>query len=139
MNQSAGLVVYCCGSRGQRETDVVCSDTDTQKKGKGNVGESEKSFYCEIQDTQGVSVHQPSAFSDLLGDSTSMDVDITSVDVDVDICIHGCTATYVTSLRGHSIHSFTTSTKYSWWVYFSKRFCLFTSIFFAGFSLFLSI
>ena len=40
-----------------------------------------KSFYSEIQDTQvdvlhqDVSVHQPSVLSDLLGGSTSMDVD----------------------------------------------------------------
>jgi hypothetical protein len=46
-----------------------------------------KSFYSEIQDTQvdvlhqDVSVHQPSAFSDLLGGITSMDVDVD---------IHGC-------------------------------------------------
>ncbi len=44
-----------------------------------------KSLYSEIQDThvdvlnQDVSVHQPSALSDLLGGSTSMDVDVESV------------------------------------------------------------
>jgi hypothetical protein len=43
-------------------------------------------FYSEIHDTQvdllhqDTSVHQPSALSDLLGDSTSMDVDIDSVE-----------------------------------------------------------
>jgi hypothetical protein len=41
-----------------------------------------KSFYSELQDTQvdilpqDVSEHQPSALSDLLGGSTSMDVDV---------------------------------------------------------------
>ena len=44
-----------------------------------------KSFYGEIQDTQvdvlqDTSVHQPSALSDLLGFSTSMDVDVDSVE-----------------------------------------------------------
>ncbi len=44
-----------------------------------------KSFYSEIHDTevdlphQDASVHQPSALSDLLGGSTSMDVDVDSV------------------------------------------------------------
>ena len=48
-----------------------------------------KSFYNEIQDTQvdlvhqDASVHQPSVLSDLLGDSTSMDVDIDSVEAEM--------------------------------------------------------
>ena len=48
-----------------------------------------KSFYIEIQDTQvdllhqDASVHQPSALSDLLGDSTCMDVDVDSVEVEL--------------------------------------------------------
>ena len=42
-------------------------------------------FYSEIQDTQvdvlqDTSVHQPSVLSDLLGVSTSMDVDVDSVE-----------------------------------------------------------
>ena len=45
-----------------------------------------KSFYSEIHDTEvdllhrDASVHQPSALSDLLGGSTSMDVDVDSVE-----------------------------------------------------------
>ena len=45
-----------------------------------------KSFYSEIQDTQvdvlhqDVSVHQPSALSDLLGGRTSIHVDVDSVE-----------------------------------------------------------
>jgi hypothetical protein len=65
------------------------------KRAKGSVGEGENakgllndlsSFYSEIQDTQvdvlhqDVSVHQPSALSDLLGGRTSMDVDVDSVE-----------------------------------------------------------
>ena len=64
----------------------------TTKSAKGNVGEGEKgtktfkwtlkAVYSEIQDTQldilhqDVQVHQPSALSDLLCVSTSMDVDV---------------------------------------------------------------
>jgi hypothetical protein len=50
-----------------------------------------KSFYSEIQDTQvdlvhqDTSVHQPSALSDLLGDSTCMDVDVDSVEVELNV------------------------------------------------------
>ena len=44
-----------------------------------------KIFYSEIQDTrvdvlQDSSVHQPSVLSDLLGGSSSMDVDVDSVE-----------------------------------------------------------
>ena len=48
-----------------------------------------KSFHIEIQDTQvdvlheDVSLHQPSPLSDLLGASTSMDVDDDSVEVEL--------------------------------------------------------
>ena len=51
-----------------------------------------KSFYSEIQDTvmiqvdvlhQDVSIHQPSALSDLLGGSTFMDVDVDSVEAEL--------------------------------------------------------
>jgi hypothetical protein len=48
-----------------------------------------KSFYREIHDTQvdllhqDASVHQPSALSDLLGGSTSMDVDVDSVETEL--------------------------------------------------------
>ena len=48
-----------------------------------------KSFYNEIQDTQvdllhqDASVRQPSALSDLLGDSTCMDVDVDTVDTEL--------------------------------------------------------
>ena len=47
-----------------------------------------KSFYSEIQDTQvdvlqDTSVHQPSVLSDLLGSSTSMDVDVDSVETEL--------------------------------------------------------
>ena len=63
------------------------------KRAKGSVGDQGhgfltmefKSFYSEIQDTQvdvlqDASVHRPSALSDLLGGSTSMDVDVDSVE-----------------------------------------------------------
>jgi hypothetical protein len=48
-----------------------------------------KRFYIEIQDIQvdlvhqDASVHQPSALSDLLGDSTCMDVDVDSVEAEL--------------------------------------------------------
>ena len=48
-----------------------------------------KIFYSEIQDTQvdvlheDVSVHQPSVLSDLLGGSTSMDVDVDIVETEL--------------------------------------------------------
>jgi hypothetical protein len=48
-----------------------------------------KIFYSEIQDTQvdvllqDEPVHQPSALSDLLGGSTSMDVDVDSVEAEL--------------------------------------------------------
>jgi hypothetical protein len=48
-----------------------------------------KSFYSEIHDTevdllhQDASVHQPSVLSDLLDDSTSMDVDVDSVETEL--------------------------------------------------------
>ena len=48
-----------------------------------------KSFYSEIHDTQvhllhqDASVHQPSSLSDLLGGSTSMDVDVDSVETEL--------------------------------------------------------
>jgi hypothetical protein len=48
-----------------------------------------KIVYSEIQDTQvdvlheDVSVHQPSVLSDLLGGSTSMDVDVDDVDAEL--------------------------------------------------------
>jgi hypothetical protein len=48
-----------------------------------------KRFYSEINDTevdllhQDASVHQPSVLSDLLGGSTSMDVDIDSVETEL--------------------------------------------------------
>jgi hypothetical protein len=48
-----------------------------------------KVFYSERQDTQvdlfhqDASVHQPSALSDLLGDSTCMDVDVDSVEAEL--------------------------------------------------------
>jgi hypothetical protein len=54
---------------------------ETVKQANGFLANEFKSFDSEIQDTQvdvphqDVSVHQPSALSDLLGGSTSMDVD----------------------------------------------------------------
>ncbi len=57
--------------------------TSWQREGHGFIEMELKSFYSEIHDTevdllhQDASVHQPSALSDLLGDSTSMDVDVT--------------------------------------------------------------
>ena len=48
-----------------------------------------KSFYSEIQDTQvdllhqDASIRQPCALSDLLGDSTCMDVDVDSVETEL--------------------------------------------------------
>jgi hypothetical protein len=57
-----------------------------QREGNGFLTMEFNRFYSEIHDTQvdllhqDTSVHQPSALSDLLGDSTSMDVDIDSVE-----------------------------------------------------------
>jgi hypothetical protein len=54
--------------------------TSSKREGHGFLAMEFKSFYSEFQDTQvdvlhqDVSVHQPSSLSDLLGDSTSMDV-----------------------------------------------------------------
>ena len=60
--------------------------TSWQREGHGFLAMQFKSFYSEIHDTevdlphQDASVHQPSALSDLLGGSTSMDVDVDSVE-----------------------------------------------------------
>ena len=60
--------------------------TSWQREGHGFLAMEVKSFYSEIHDTQvdllhqDASVHQPSALSDLLGGSTSMDVDVDSVE-----------------------------------------------------------
>ncbi len=60
-----------------------------KREGHGFLAMESKSFYSEIQDTQvdvlhqDASVHQPSALSDLLGGSTSMDVDVDSVEAEL--------------------------------------------------------
>ena len=65
---------------------IFCDDkhfpTSLQHEGHSFLGMEFKNFYSEIHDTQvdllhqDTSVHQPSALSDLLGGSTSMDVDV---------------------------------------------------------------
>ena len=55
--------------------------TSWKPEGQGFLAMEFKRFYSEIQDTQvdvlqDASVHQPSVLSDLLGGSTSMDVDV---------------------------------------------------------------
>ena len=56
--------------------------TSWKREGHGFLAMEFESFYSEIQDTQvdvlhqDISVHQPSSLSDLLGGSTSMDVDV---------------------------------------------------------------
>ena len=63
--------------------------TSWQREGHGFLAMEFKSFYSEIHDTevdlphQDASVHQPSDLSDLLGDSTSMDVDVDSVEAEL--------------------------------------------------------
>jgi hypothetical protein len=60
--------------------------TSWQREGHGFLAMEFKRFYSEIHDTevdlphQDASVHQPSALSDLLGGSTSMDVDVDSAE-----------------------------------------------------------
>jgi len=63
------------------------------REGHGFLAMEFKSFYSEIQDTQvdvlhqDASVHQPSALSDLLGISTSMDANVDSVEARAE-CLH---------------------------------------------------
>ncbi len=63
--------------------------TSWKPEGHGFLALEFKRFYSEIQDTQvdvlqDASVHQPSVLSDLLGGSTSMDVDVArSVETEV--------------------------------------------------------
>ena len=63
--------------------------TSWKREGHGFLTMEFKSFYSEIHATevdlphQDTSVHQPSSLSDLLGDSTSMDVDVDSVETDL--------------------------------------------------------
>ena len=71
----------------------LCDDkhfpTSWKREGRGFLGMEFENFYSEIQDTQvdvlhqDVSVHQPSALSDCLGGSTSMDVDVDSVETEL--------------------------------------------------------
>ena len=68
----------------EADWETVVMPVKPTKSVKRSVGES---FYSEMQDTQvdvlhqDASVHQPSALSDLLDGSTSMDVDVDSVGV----------------------------------------------------------
>lgn len=64
--------------------------TSLRNQGHGLLTMEFKSFYSEIQDSQvdvlqDVSVHQPSVLSDLLGGSTSMDVDVDSVESELNV------------------------------------------------------
>ena len=64
--------------------------TSWKHEGHGFLAMEFKSFYSEIQDTQvdlhqDASVRQPSALSDLLGGSTSMDVDVDSVEGELNV------------------------------------------------------
>jgi hypothetical protein len=59
---------------------------------KGFLAMELKSFYRDIQDTQvdvlhqDVSVQQPNALSDHLGDSTSKDADVDNVEAELNAC-----------------------------------------------------
>ena len=63
--------------------------TSWKREGHGFLAMEFKRFYSEIQDTQvdllhqDASVRQPSDLSDLLGDSTCMDVDVDSVETEL--------------------------------------------------------
>ncbi len=69
--------------------DDIHFPTSWKREGHGFLAMEFKNFYNEIQDTQvdllhqDASVHQPSALSDLLGDSTYMDVDVDSVEAEL--------------------------------------------------------
>ena len=67
-----------------------------------------KSFYSDLQDTQvdllhqDASVHQPSVLSDLLGGSTSLDVDVDSVESE----LNAYTRVQQASLDAHPLNRY---------------------------------